>query len=208
MMQIKICGMRISENVAAISELGPDMMGFIFYAPSPRSVQEEELALLGQVKATIETVAVFVMEPVDHVIRICSTYKFDFAQLHGGESAECCALVKAAGIKVIKVISMDASFEMQELDVYETHVDLFLFDTASAQHGGSGRHFDWSLLKNYSSSTPYLLSGGIEANDIEQIVGMTLPGLVGIDANSRLESSPGVKDVMKTKKLIENIRRR
>ena len=79
--------------------------------------------------------------------------------------------------------------------------DYFLFDTATSSYGGSGRHFDWNILKNYNLEVPFLLSGGIDLSDIEKIKSLNIASMVGIDVNSRFELKPGLKDLDKVKEL-------
>ncbi|MFT6971177.1 MAG: phosphoribosylanthranilate isomerase [Roseivirga sp.] len=207
-MHVKICGMREPENAEMISQLRPDLMGFILYPPSPRFVEEQSLnELLSKVSSGISTVAVFVNETTDEVLRICKKYTFAYAQLHGNEPAADCQIICEAGIKVIKAFSVSDAIDFEALKAYEPYVDLFLFDTKTSGYGGSGKQFDWSLLAPYPFSTPYFLSGGIGDSDMEGIKQSDLPGLAGIDANSRLEIEPGLKNVQATSKLINLIRK-
>jgi phosphoribosylanthranilate isomerase len=207
-LQVKICGMKEAENVSAISALRPDFMGFIFYSKSKRCVNEKELPnALKELQKDISKVAVFVNENSAEVKRICKEYAFHYAQLHGQEAPSYCAELREAGISVIKAFPMDEHFEMKSLDAYVGKVDLFLFDTKTPLVGGSGKHFDWTLLRDYNNPVSYLLSGGISAEDIDQIKALHLPGLIGIDANSKLEVKPGLKDIEKTETLILKTRR-
>ncbi len=211
-MKVKICGMREAENVKEVAQLQPDFMGFIFYPKSKRYVLEEQsvfrLRSVTSGLAEIEKVAVFVNEKVDEVIRICKEYGFDYAQLHGDESAQESAAIRAKGIKVIKAFPVSESLDFDELSAYEDKVDFFLFDTKTKDYGGSGKQFNWELLLTYPLHTPYLLSGGIGERDIETIKKLNLPKCVGIDANSRLEIKPGLKDLRATGNLISEIRNR
>jgi len=84
---------------------------------------------------------------------------------------------------------------------YQGIADYFLFDTASINYGGSGRHFDWNILRNYNLETPFLLSGGVQLEDIDQIKSMQVDKLVGVDVNSRFEIGPAMKDLEKLKRL-------
>ncbi|MGB6037494.1 MAG: phosphoribosylanthranilate isomerase [Cryomorphaceae bacterium] len=208
-LQVKICGMRQVDNVKAIGRLSPDLMGFILYPPSPRFVQEKALnELLRLLSDDTSAVAVFVNETAEEMIRICKEYGFNYAQLHGAESVEICQKMKAEGIGVIKAFQVSDSVDLELLQTYEPFVDYFLFDTKTKNYGGSGKQFDWNLLSSYSLATPYFLSGGIGETDIETILNSSLPGCVGIDANSRLEIKPGLKNVEEAAKLINQIRKR
>jgi len=231
-MKVKICGMREKDNVMEVARLQPDLMGFIFYKKSKRYVFEKQSASrppADSISASlrlpagptvgrsvtaflegkkIEKVAVFVNEKVAEVIRICKEYDFNYAQLHGDEPVDECASVKAEGIKVIKAFPVANHVDFEKLKAYEKHVDLFLFDTKTKQYGGSGKQFDWNLLVSYPLETSYLLSGGIGIEDIQKIKDLSLPKCIGIDANSQLEMSPGLKHVEATRSLINEIRNR
>jgi phosphoribosylanthranilate isomerase len=123
-------------------------------------------------------------------------------QLHGVEEVDYCAALKLTGAEVIKAFGIDENFDFSSLMAYEPVVDYFLFDTQTAAHGGSGKVFDWKLLKNYQLTKPYFLSGGIDSNHIENILTLNDPRLYAIDLNSRFELEPGLKDVDKLRKLL------
>ncbi|QTN39268.1 phosphoribosylanthranilate isomerase [Cryomorphaceae bacterium] len=206
-MIVKICGMRDPDNIKAISALKPNLMGFIFYEKSARFVDFEGIPLaLVEVDATVEKVAVFVNEDMKQVERITREYDFDFVQLHGDETPDYCCQLAEGGIRIIKAISVGLEIPFDTLKSYEPYVEYFLFDTRTANRGGSGKHFNWDLLKRYPLSTPFLLSGGISENDIEEIKDLELSYLAGVDANSRLETAPGLKDIDASKELINQVR--
>jgi len=201
--------MRDPENIREIAALQPDMMGFIFYAPSPRYIGKSALEkVLGLVSSKTSKVAVFVNEKTEEVVRICKKYGFTYAQLHGDESVAYCKSIKKEGIGVIKAIPVAEEVEFNSLKDYEPWVDLFLFDTKTKGYGGSGKQFDRNLLGDYPLSTPYFLSGGIGEADTEAILEASLPGCAGIDANSRLEVEPGLKNIQAAAGLINQIRKR
>ncbi|MCH2215119.1 MAG: phosphoribosylanthranilate isomerase [Flavobacteriales bacterium] len=211
--------MRELENVRDVAALQPDYMGFIFYNKSKRYVFEKETASQLPARPSggrsmtldlgeIEKVGVFVNEEPAEVIRICKDYGLNYAQLHGSESTEDCIAIRIKGINVIKAFSVSNEIDFEELKEYEGKVDFFLFDTKTKDHGGSGRQFDWNLLKSYPLSTRYFLSGGIGVHDIIKIIELELPQCEGIDANSRLEIRPALKDIEATRELISQIRNR
>ena len=112
-----------------------------------------------------------------------------------------------SGVEVWKVFSVQDTFDFERLTPYERIVDYFLFDTKGKEKGGNGFTFDWSILNTYSSPTPFILSGGIGLEEIDQIRLLTkkeLP-IYGIDANSRLEDQPGLKNIKKVKQFLNNL---
>jgi len=218
-MKVKICGMRELDNLKDVAALQPDFMGFIFYDKSKRYVFEKEtISPISDRKAgehsmtldlkEIEKVGVFVNEEPAEMIRVCKKYGLTYAQLHGSESIKDCSDLKESGIKVIKAFPVSDKIDFETISHYESKVDLFLFDTKTKNHGGSGKQFNWHLLKSYPLKTPYFLSGGIEVDDVGEILELELPHCHGIDANSRLEIAPGIKDITKTRELISQIRNR
>jgi len=202
-MKIKICGMKEAQNIQEVAKLNPDLMGFIFYEKSARYVDAKILADAVQtLPSSISKVGVFVDEELEKVLDLCNSFGLKYAQLHGKETSEYCAKIKAGGISVIKVFHMDKTFDLSQVEAYESYSEVFLFDTKTKGYGGSGKHFDWSLLNQYTLDTPFLLSGGISTEDLTTIKALNIPKLMGIDVNSRVEISPGNKDVNKVKELI------
>ena len=118
----------------------------------------------------------------------------DYIQLHGDEDVDFALRLKSNGLKIIKVFRV-ADQLPSDLKNYDGVADLFLFDTATKDYGGSGRHFNWEILKEYSLDVPYLLSGGIRLEDLSSIKELKLNSLVGIDVNSQFETEHGLKDL-------------
>lgn len=206
-MKIKICGMKHPGNIREIAALAPDMVGFIFYAPSPRYVSVDEVAAaLPLLDNTILRVGVFVNELTEKVIEICTRLQLNYAQLHGNETPQIAAQIRNKGIGIIKAFKVDDAFDMNTVLAYEESADFFLFDTNTAQHGGSGKKFNWSILNTYPSTKPFILSGGIGVDDIKEILNLTFPQLYGIDINSKIELSPGLKDAQQAQNIITKIR--
>ncbi|RZK46383.1 MAG: phosphoribosylanthranilate isomerase, partial [Pedobacter sp.] len=109
------------------------------------------------------------------------------------------------GVEVIKALGIREGFEFNLLENYLKAVDYFLFDTQTEQHGGSGKQFDWSLLKNYWLDKPYFLSGGIGLEQIEQLNEIDDDRLFAIDVNSKFETEPGFKDINKLKQFFNGL---
>jgi phosphoribosylanthranilate isomerase len=211
-MKIKICGIQDSMNMEAIAALDPDMMGFIFYPGSKRYMKDTILpSEMMHISPIIEKIGVFVNEKMDKLEAILDYYPLDGIQLHGDESpaylASLMKILEGRVMTVIKAFGIDEQFNWRSLRNYEPYCDYFLFDTKSAAYGGSGHKFDWSLLRMYSGKVPFILSGGIDVGDLEDIVKLRLPNVYAVDMNSKLEVSPGLKDTVKVKGAIELIRR-
>ncbi|MBD5387280.1 phosphoribosylanthranilate isomerase [bacterium] len=194
-MKIKVCGMREPENMLAVAASGIDFMGFIFYAPSPRycgaTLTREMIEHLPEV---VEPVAVTVNMDEDSILDLASEYGFRFFQLHGNETPEFCRSLREKGYKVIKAFGIKEESDFENVKRYSGCVDYFLFDTASASRGGSGKKFDWDMLGCYSLSEPLILSGGISPDDVGEIMQINHKSFAGIDLNSRFEVAPGLKD--------------
>ncbi len=195
-MKIKICGLRDPENIKQVVDLRPNYIGFIFYDKTPRFVKELPVDLLKAIPATITKTAVFVNETAENIEALIAKYNFDAIQLHGNESPAFCALFKDK-VKVIKAFGLNVDFDFTELSAYADHVDLFLFDTKTNIHGGSGETFDWSVLNKYDLDKPFFLSGGLSLDNLDEVKGITHPQFYGVDLNSRFEIEPGLKNIDK-----------
>lgn len=193
-MKLKVCGMKDPENIKQLIDLRPDFMGFIFYGKSPRFVSEPDEDFFSRIPISIKKVGVFVNEDIETIVKLHKKLGLDYVQLHGDENLTFSKKLKEKGIGIIKVFHVLDSLPYS-LSSYSEFSDYFLFDTATPEYGGSGRHFDWSILKTYNLETPFLLSGGIDSNDLDQVRSLQLEKLVGIDVNSRFEVAPGLKNI-------------
>lgn len=233
-MIIKVCGMREPENIRAVSALGIDMMGFIFWKRSPRFVQmissqagiipDYSLERLNKGRGKVEEstnvieqpkrVGVFVDDMPQSIVTRVFNYGLDFVQLHGEESRVMIENLRRtlepdikAGVKIIKALSIEKPEDVSRYKEYEGVVDMFLFDTKCKTVGGSGEQFDWNVLDQYDGETPFLLSGGIGPDDVERVKSFSHPRFAGIDLNSRFEIEPGLKDVEALRQFINAIRK-
>ncbi len=193
-LKIKVCGMREAENIRQLKEMNPDYMGFIFYSNSPRYINEIDIKLFASLPF-IKKTAVFVNADLEEVKSIIKMYGFDAVQLHGNESVEYCNALHTKELEVIKAFGIDDSFDWKSLVPYQNVVDYFLFDTFTKTHGGSGESFNWVVLKDYSLSKPFFLSGGIGPENIESALQIKDERLYGLDLNSKFEIAPGLKDI-------------
>lgn len=218
---IKVCGMREPENIRALNTLGVDMMGLIFYPKSPRYVRSvpvsagimPDRAALRQ-RSETQLVGVFVNEMPQTVITHAYNYRLDYIQLHGEESSTYIDNLKRTlvpdilpNVKIIKALSIREADDVRQWRQYEGHVDLFLFDTKCKTVGGSGEHFDWSVLHEYDGDIPFILSGGIGPQDADRIKQFRHPMFAGIDLNSKFEDAPAHKDINKLQNFIASIRK-
>lgn len=201
-MKLKVCGMKYSQNITEIENLFPDLMGFIFYEKSKRFFNQPEINLNNKVKR----VGVFVNENIQEIKNKIKKYKLDYVQLHGEENVNFCHSLKPF-VKIIKVFKIDYNFNFKKTEEFEEVCDYFLFDTKSQLHGGSGKKFDWNLLKNYNCKKDFFLSGGIDISDIEEIkkIVNSYP-IAGIDVNSKFELDNLEKDKEKINLLIKKLR--
>ena len=201
-MKLKVCGMKYSQNITEIENLFPDLMGFIFYEKSKRFFNQPKINLNNKVKR----VGVFVNENIQEIKNKIKKYKLDYVQLHGEENVNFCHSLKPF-VKIIKVFKIDYNFNFKKTEEFEEVCDYFLFDTKSQLHGGSGKKFDWDLLKNYNCKKDFFLSGGIDIGDIEEIkkIVNSYP-IAGIDVNSKFELDNLEKDKEKINLLIKKLR--
>ena len=219
--------MREPENILAVNELGIDMMGFIFYAKSPRYVRSISthagiIPNMADSKVKDSTavgtrlpkkVEVFVNEMPQTVITHAYNYELDYLQLHGDESAVYIDNLKRTlvpdilpEIKIIKTLSIGCADDVSLWRQYEGHADMLLFDTRCEDYGGSGEQFAWDVLQNYDCTLPFLLSGGIGPDDAERVKAFHHPMCVGIDLNSRFEDAPGVKNVDRLREFLLKVK--
>lgn len=205
-MKIKVCGMRDPENLKKLIQLQPDYIGFIFYEGSKRYVGNIEEEALLSVPADIKKTGVFVNSELGEIRYKIQKYNLNAVQLHGSEDAAFCKGLKGEGVEVIKAFGVDDSFEFSSLNAYTDSVDYFLFDTKTSQHGGSGKVFEWDLLKKYDLTIPYFLSGGLSVENLEEVSHLNDQKLYAIDINSRFETEPGLKDLVKVKEAIHLVR--
>lgn len=195
--------MRDADNIAEVLQLEPNFMGFIFYPKSSRYVigQLDPMVLKNFPKKT-KKVGVFVNQEIASLLEIGRTYELDSLQLHGSESPEICKRIKEEGFGVIKAFSVGESFDFQQLESYLPYIDYFLFDTkADGAHGGHGKAFNWELLLSYPFTKPFLLAGGVDLTNIENLSILKDLPLLGIDVNSKFEIDKALKDICKLKKL-------
>ncbi len=194
--KIKVCGMRESQNIRDLMQLAPDYIGFIFYEKSPRyagHILKPEITRA--IPEPIKKTGVFVNESLKKMLLIGEKYLLNTVQLHGNELPETCRDLQKQGYEVIKTFSLKTSDDIEKTRAYTDFCNYFLFDTPTNAHGGSGRKFDWSILKAVPSGQPFFLSGGIEESDAVTIMNAIPGNPYALDINSRFETSPGLKNI-------------
>lgn len=196
-LRLKVCGLR--DNITEVAALGPDYAGFIFYPKSPRYVGDN--FEMPELPESLKKVGVFVNESMDKVSTYVKTYQLDFVQLHGRETADDCKQLKSQGIGVIKSFAMEEGFDFSILEQYHSTVDYFLFDTKTREYGGSGKSFNWKLLRDYPLEKDYFLSGGIGLDNLTDLDNVDMSKIHALDVNSRFEVRPGLKDIGLLEKL-------
>ena len=204
-LKIKVCGMKFTANREAVEKLPVDLLGYIFYPPSKRYVGENPQA--GLFNSEKPGVGVFVDENAFEILGLAKNMRFDWIQLHGKENPKTCQILKNQGLKIIKAFSVDEAFQFHKTKPYEGIADYLLFDTKTNLPGGSGKKFNWEIVKKYGGSTPFFLSGGVQPEDAGEIKKTNHPQFAGIDLNSGFEDGPGVKNIEKLKKFIEELKK-
>lgn len=212
-MKIKVCGMKDSGNIIDLAQLKPDYLGLIFYSQSKRFAANLDKDLLSSLPDSIKLTGVFVNETIDQIISKIDEYDLNAVQLHGSESVIYCQQLKELlrvrlpfrKLEIIKAFGIFPGFDFNQLTQFNDVVDYFLFDTKTAEHGGSGIAFDWKILDHYSGLKPYFLSGGLSPENISEISNFKPEQLYGIDLNSKFELEPGLKDINSLKSVFELI---
>jgi len=198
-LDIKICGLKTPETIAAAMDGGATHVGFIFFEKSPRYIAPE---LAGELRkaALGRALAVAVTVDADDATldRIVDQLHPDLLQLHGKElPARVDAIGARYSLPVMKAFAIESAADFAQIDAYRSVADRFLFDAkppaGSELPGGNGVSFDWPILAGLDPSVDYLLSGGLNAGNIGEALRLANPP--GIDVSSGVESAPGVKDV-------------
>ncbi len=208
-MEIKVCGMRERENCyQLVQEVNPDWMGLIFYSKSPRLVPFESADWL--IDLPLKKVGVFVGEDQSEIRRKTTLFGLSALQLHGGESVEEVKQLKEdTELEIWKVFGVGENLDWKVMEEFIPHVDRFLFDTATAGKGGSGKTFDWKLLKGYPFEKGFFLSGGLRLEHAAEILELSedIPQLLGVDVNSGFEIAPGLKNIPDLKEFKQKLNR-
>jgi phosphoribosylanthranilate isomerase len=209
-LDIKICGLKTPEAVDHAVALGATHVGFIFFSKSPRHIEPADAGKLAdRVRGRAKIVSVSVNPENDDLDEIIDLIRPDILQLHGAETPERLLTVKAVtGLRVWKALSVATSDDLRRIEPYDGIADRFLFDAKPPKNselpGGNGVSFDWSLLSKLDDTVDYMLSGGLNKNNVAAALSLSRP--TGIDVSSGVESSPGVKDLAMMDEFFDAVR--
>ncbi|MBA3663965.1 MAG: phosphoribosylanthranilate isomerase [Bacteroidetes bacterium] len=203
-MKIKICGLKDKTNLAQVTLLRPDYLGFIFHPLSPRYMAHTMFpADLESIPGT--KTGVFVDSDFNEIDTQVKQYKLDAIQFHGNETPAFCEQFSGKGQTLIKAFSIDEGFNFNTVRDF-SFCDYFLFDTKGKYKGGNGTAFDWQLLSKYNQEKPFILSGGISDENIDEVLNLKGMNIHAIDLNSKVETSPGIKNIEKIKHIISKLK--
>jgi phosphoribosylanthranilate isomerase len=199
MTRVKICGITRLEDAQHAAACGAEMLGFNFYAKSPRYIAPDDACMItASLPSNVETIGVFVNEiSPDEVRQIANLTGVKSVQLHGDESPEYCAAL--GDLNVIKALRVDERFDLTQLVRYAGC--RILLDSVSPAFGGSGTKFDWQVAQRVRQHVASLiLAGGLDSDSVGEAIRQVAPDAV--DACSLLESSAGIKDSVKVEQFI------
>lgn len=211
-MRSKVCGMTNAGQVMQLDEMGVEFAGFIFYPKSPRYVfRYMSRTDIKKIKGKgINKVGVFVNAPIEEVLQTVDDCGLYLVQLHGDETPKYCE-------KIADYVTVVKAFRLREDDNvlwkvkdYQDIADMFLFDTEGAGYGGTGKKFDWNVLKGLNINKSFFLSGGIGPEDVDLLREFAkdpvAKDLFSIDVNSKFELSAGIKDMDKLRDFVAAVK--
>jgi phosphoribosylanthranilate isomerase len=195
---VKICGLSTRETLEVALDAGADMVGFVFFPPSPRHLSLETARDLGkQVKRRAVKMALTVDADDATLSNIVEALQPDILQLHGKETVARLRDIKQKfGLELMKAIAVESAADLASLPGYAAVADRILFDArppkGATRPGGLGAVFDWQVLENLDLKLPFMVSGGLNADNVAQALHATRAG--GVDVSSGVERTAGVKD--------------
>jgi phosphoribosylanthranilate isomerase len=207
---VKICGLSTPETLEAALAAGADMVGFVFFAASPRHVGLGLAEQLGrQVGNRAAKVALSVDADDTQLANAIEALRPQLLQLHGHESVARVRDIKQRfGLPVMKAIAVDTADDVKTVSGYAAVADRILFDARppkdATRPGGLGQPFDWQLLRGLDVAVPVMVSGGLDARNVAEALRVT--GAGGADVSSGVESAPGVKDPAMIRDFIHAVR--
>ena len=207
---IKICGLKTPDALDVALEAGADMVGFVFFPASPRHVGYEAVRpLAARVRGRAKKVALSVDASDEQLAAIIDALKPDLLQLHGQEAPERVIVVRTRfGLPVMKALPIAEKADLSPIRLYDKLADRLIFDARAPRDatrpGGLGKSFDWRLLENLKVGVPFMLSGGLDADNVAEALRITRAG--GVDVSSGVERAPGEKDPDKIRAFVRSAR--
>jgi phosphoribosylanthranilate isomerase len=207
---VKICGLATPDALDVALDAGADMVGFVFFPPSPRNLSFKTAAALeSRVRGQAKKVALSVDADDTLLSYVVDALGPDILQLHGTESPLRVAEIKAKfKLPVMKAIPVESKGDLAAIARYAAVADQLLFDARAPREatrpGGLGKTFDWQLLENLDPGVPFMLSGGLDAGNIGEALRITR--VPGVDVSSGVERAPGEKDTDKIRAFIRAAR--
>ena len=198
---VKICGINSAETADAALRAGADFVGLMFHPNSPRKVDLEQAAsLAARLRGRVRIVAVLRDPSDDQIAAIKAQVNPDLIQLHGAEPpARVAAIRETFQVGLIKAIGVAEPSDLAGVGAYEESVDLFLFDAkppaGATREGGHGTAFDWRIVSGQRIGRPWLLAGGLDAENVARAIAAS--NAPGVDVSSGVETAPGVKSAEK-----------
>lgn len=194
---IKICGVKTPDILDHVIAEGADMVGFVHFAKSPRHLELSEIeALISRAAGQIESV-ILLVDPDNDTVAAAAQTGAQWLQLHGTENKMRTADIRErSGLKIIKALPIGDEKDVRFVPTFRTVSDRLILDAKppkdASRPGGLGRTFDWSLLESLDPSLPFMLSGGLDTNNLSQALSAVRP--LGLDVSSGVEREKGVKD--------------
>ena len=207
-MKIKICGIKDTTTLVCCQKNNVNFYGLIFYKKSSRNVSIEIASELikNQKNYNTSPVGVFVNHNINYVYDIIKKLNLKYIQLHGTENNIYISKLKDNyNVKIIKAVGIRSKNDLEKINMY-SNADYYLFDYKPNKNelpGGNAKSFDWSLLKNININKPWFISGGININNINEILNNVIP--YGIDISSGVEDHPGIKNSKKITEIMNKI---
>ncbi|MCC6953929.1 MAG: phosphoribosylanthranilate isomerase [Deltaproteobacteria bacterium] len=202
---VKVCGLRVEQNLRDVDALGVELLGLNFIRTSPRFGGDLSPTATKALQGKL--VGVFQDQPLEEIRAAIEHFALSAVQLHGAESPDMCSTLRE-GVVVMKAIAVSDEQSLAACGAYASVVDLFVFDTArpDGTSGGTGSGFSWEVLSGYVLPVPFLLAGGIGPDSVAALRAFEHERCVGIDLNSRCEREPGIKDPKVIAKILEELR--
>ncbi|MBV9992936.1 MAG: phosphoribosylanthranilate isomerase [Alphaproteobacteria bacterium] len=201
---VKICGITSVEAADAAARAGADFVGLVFHKKSPRNLElDQACALAARLRGRTRLVALFAAASDDEMDMAVKAVEPDFVQLHGGELPGRVADVRARfGVPVIKAFAVADASDLAEVASHDA--EMFLFDAKGERAGGNGAAFDWQLLRGRTFARPWLLAGGLSADNVARAIQVS--GAPGVDVSSGVETAPGLKSAEMIVKFVSEAR--